>query len=64
VSVGLTVQVGQPWARVQALEAEASWQSKEVRKLREQVNGKGMASPIAFFLGALGWLSDVVVIRL
>jgi hypothetical protein len=64
VSVGLTVQFGQPQTRVQALEAEASWQSEKAHKLCEQVNGKGLASPIAFFPGARGWLSDAVVMRL
>jgi chromosome segregation ATPase len=64
MSVELTMQVGQPRARVQALEAEASRQSEEAHKLREQVNSKGLASPIAFFPGARGWLFDTIVMCL
>jgi hypothetical protein len=53
MSVRLAMEVGQHRAWVQALEVEASRQSEEARKMLEQVNGKGLASPLEPVVGFL-----------
>jgi hypothetical protein len=53
MSVRLAMEVGQHRAWVQALEVEASQQSEEARKMLEQVNGKGLASPLEPVVGFL-----------
>jgi hypothetical protein len=59
MSASLAMEVGQHRAWVQALEVEASWQSEKARKMLEQVNGKGLASPLEPAVGFLMQLSCV-----
>jgi hypothetical protein len=60
VSAGFTVEIGQRQEEIRGLEAKVSRQSEEVCKLREQVDGETLVSPIALLLGICSWLSDAV----